>query len=306
MPGLAHLDHRALVSLKGRDTFKYLQALTTNNLSTPSSQFTSFLNAQGRILYDAFIYRTGESECLVEVDASTVDGFLAHLKRYKLRSKFDMRMLTQDELKVYSVFKLSQGHPSLSIPTSTVHQLDQRAPGFGYRILSSSTPLEMPETTVAEYTQSRFLNAIAEGSEELIPEKALPQESNIDYMHGLDFHKGCYIGQELTVRTHHTGVVRKRIVPIRLFPSAELLPNLVSDNLENATEEVKKWIPQERCEIVAQVDGGLKARPSGRLLASIGTVGIALCRLEKIGLGSITREGEKLSVMPYRPKHWPQ
>lgn len=310
MPFLANLKHRGLVSMTGRDTFKYLQALTTNNLSNPSSQFSSFLNAQGRILYDAFIYRTGESDCYLEVDLSQMEDFMAHLKRYKLRSKIVMRRLADDELQVYSVFNSSSAQSEISIPAELVHQSDQRAPKFGSRVLSPDSSalasLQLPESSVSTYTQARFLNAIAEGPEEMIPEKALPQESNIDHMHGLEYRKGCYLGQELTVRTYHTGVVRKRIVPVRLFPTSGEPPETVSAGLGNVSDDENKWVPTERCEITSQNDSGVKKRSSGRVLAAIGNVGIALCRLENMQQGTIEKDGQQVGVRPYLPAHWPR
>lgn len=306
MSSLTWLKHRAIVALKGRDTFKYLQGVTTNNLAEPSSQFTAFLNPQGRLLYDAFIYRTAESECLVEVDASKIDEFMAHLKRYKLRSKFDMRRLHEDELKVYSVYNLAQATSPVSIQDGTVHQIDNRSPSFGHRILSPSVPLDIPESPLAAYTQFRYVHGIAEGHEELIQEKALPQESNIDYMHGLDFKKGCYIGQELTVRTYHTGVVRKRIVPIRIFDESDSAPVDVHAGLTSMTLDPEKWVPTDRCDVIPQSEPGVKARPSGRVLAAIGNVGIALHRLENMDPGTIVRDGKLVNIMPYRPEHWLQ
>ena len=88
----------------------------------------------------------------------------------------------------------------------------------------------------ADYTLHRVLLGIPEGPFDLVPGASIPLESNMDYMgaskqmpvqmkpryshavfHSVDFKKGCYVGQELTARTHHTGVTRKRILPVRLF-----------------------------------------------------------------------------------------
>ncbi|RMZ76913.1 hypothetical protein DV738_g4709, partial [Chaetothyriales sp. CBS 135597] len=60
------------------------------------------------------------------------------------------------------------------------------------------------------------MELVTEGQREIISGQALPQESNLDFLGGIDFYKGCYLGQELTIRTHHTGVVRKRILPCQL------------------------------------------------------------------------------------------
>lgn len=306
MPSLARLPHRSLVHLQGRDTFKYLQALTTNNLSNPTSQFTSFLNAQGRVLYDAFIYKTGESECYLETDSVNIPGLMAHLKRYKLRSKFEMRAIEQGELDVYSLFNLPQDY-SLPNLESNIHQADQRAPHFAHRILSTSIAslesLESDTSTVQQYTLARYLNAVPEGPEEILPEKALPMESNVDYMNGLDFHKGCYLGQELTVRTHHTGIIRKRIVPLRLLQPANRTPPSTLNHQVQLGNNDQKWVPAERCDV--QMPEGTKGRPAGRILASIGDVGIGLWRLDRLGPGKIFKDDVEVGIMPFRPSHWP-
>ena len=62
---------------------------------------------------------------------------------------------------------------------------------------------------------SQCVLGIVEGVAQLGLGKVTPLEYNLDYLHGVSFHKGCYIGQELTARTHHTGVIRKRILPLQ-------------------------------------------------------------------------------------------
>lgn len=290
------LPSRTLVHLAGRDTFKYLQAITTNNLATPRSQFTAFLNAQGRVLYDAFIYKTADDACLVEVDSSSLQSFIAHLKRYKLRSKFTIREVG-DELSVHSIWDT----PQATLPESVHLEPDQRSPAFGHRLLCPSDSLsslnlgaELKQESIEAYTRRRYQNGIGEGPKELLPEKALPMESNIDYMNGLDFHKGCYLGQELTVRTHHTGVIRKRLMPVQLCP-------------ENAPMDERIWTAGVDDKIDILRGEGAK-RPAGRLLARVGDLGLALCRLEKMtagqqGLVTIGEQQYKATAMI--PEHWP-
>ena len=104
-----------------------------------------------------------------------------------------------------------------------------------------------------------------------------------DYLHGVSFHKGCYIGQELTARTHHTGVVRKRIVPLTL--SEEL-----SDPLRNKMEEVN---------VVTE-----KGKKVGKIKRVEGRVGLGLLRLkESFEAESLFLEGLGVSVV--RPGWWP-
>ena len=104
-----------------------------------------------------------------------------------------------------------------------------------------------------------------------------------DYLHGVSFHKGCYLGQELTARTHHTGVIRKRILPLRL---AEDLPESVISNLE---------------EHDVLTDKGKKA---GKLRRVDGRLGLGLLRLkETFGAERLTLNG--ITVEASRPAWWP-
>ena len=111
---------------------------------------------------------------------------------------------------------------------------------------------------------------MAEGQTEIISEHALPQESNIDFFGGIDFRKGCYLGQELTIRTHHTGVVRKRIIPVKLS-------NMADTNQEQTDVSTQ---PPQNANISKA--GSSKGRSAGKYLSGIGNIGLALCRLEMV------------------------
>merc|ERR1712215_588921 len=69
---------------------------------------------------------------------------------------------------------------------------------------------------MSSYVYRRCILGISEGVEDMPVGKCIPLEYNLDYLQGVSFHKGCYIGQELTARTHHTGVIRKRILPLTI------------------------------------------------------------------------------------------
>lgn len=95
---------------------------------------------------------------------------------------------------------------------------------------------------------------LPEGVEDLPPGVALPLESNLVYMHGISFSKGCYIGQELTARTHHTGVVRKRLMPIHLSAP-------VQGHKEGAALQTQS------------------GKPAGKHRAGVGELGLSLIRM---------------------------
>lgn len=126
-------------------------------------------------------------------------------------------------------------------------------------------------------------SGLPEGVADLPPGEALPLESNLAFMNGISFSKGCYIGQELTARTHHTGVVRKRLMPMRLSVPAEGLQP--GGALESA--------------------GG---KPAGKLRAGLGELGIGLVRLAhaKDSLTLQTSTHTSATAHASEPAWWPK
>ena len=122
-----------------------------------------------------------------------------------------------------------------------------------------------------------MLHGVAEGQSEIVRETALPLESNLDYMGGIDFRKGCYVGQELTIRTRHTGVVRKRILPVMLF---DLRRGEVPRSLEYHGQRELAGLVREG---TADVKGEGRGRKVGKWLGGMGDLGLALWRLEAGG-----------------------
>lgn len=272
--GLATLTSRRLLSLSGPDAAKFLQGAITANVTTASSSsspgfYAAFLTAPGRVLHDVFIYpsRTTPSTYLLEVDAPHAPALQRHIKRYQLRSKFSVTLLSPSDLTV-------QHHwgPSPPPDVEGITLPDPRAPGLGWRVLSPS-PLA-PTASEDTYHLHRYLHGVAEGQSEILPNVALPLESNLDLMGGVDFRKGCYVGQELTIRTRHRGVVRKRVLPCVLYRAGEEVPTELGYDAGGVDG---MGIPAEAS--IERV-GGKQGRGVGKWLRGVGNVGLALCRLE--------------------------
>ena len=159
---------------------------------------------------------------------------------------------------------------------------DPRAPGLGRRILAPGSmprPQEiedLAEATLDSYKIRRYLRGVQEGQGEIQSEKALPQESNIDYMSGISYRKGCYVGQELTIRTHHTGVVRKRALPVMLYPLGSAEPEALAYDADTTVE-----IPPLES-IMDRVTKEGRQRGLGKFMTGIGNIGIGVCRLEGV------------------------
>lgn len=317
------LKSRRLIHLSGPDSTNYLQGAITANLKgiTPTSTgfYAAFLNAQGRVLNDVFIYPmspnsgTHGQDYLIEVDADEAESLIRHIKKYKLRAKFQVRIVDEGERGVWFLWldptppEPGQNHDgSLHPPAYPTHPdrlicTDARAPGFGYRYVlpPNLTPMnvlhereqsyDLAEFDETDYKIRRYLHGIPEGPKEIIREAALVQESNIDYMGGVDYRKGCYVGQELTIRTHHTGVVRKRILPLMLYPEGEGIPQALEYKRLTGQGEAQGDAKGEEPGVIdgAKIEPGTqigrvgkKGRTVGKWLGGVGNIGLGLVRLE--------------------------
>lgn len=302
--GLVALSSRRVISVSGPDSPKFLQGVITQNILPPSASngnsnssnpssagsYAAFLNATGRVLHDVFIYpdvrgTPGES-FLIEVDTAEAPRLERHIKRYKLRAKFAVRLLDPGEVTVWHGWDDS-GSNSTALDASTgphqlVHLKDPRAPGLGYRMLTEGErePAVDMERGADEdvYRVRRYLMGVPEGQSELIRENALPLESNMDVMGGIDFRKGCYVGQELTIRTKHTGVVRKRVLPAMIYGADGAEQPRQLEYLPENTGAVQfaGSVPSDTS--IGRFEK--RGRSAGKWLRGVGNVGLALCRLE--------------------------
>lgn len=229
----------------------------------------------------------------------------------------------------------------------TAFAFDNRVPDSGIRLVlpKGVTPTQVisedylpegSEISADEFNTRRALFGVPEVPSDITPNKFLPLECNLEYMGGVNFDKGCYTGQELTVRTFHTGVVRKRVVPVRIF----LLPTDTSElPLElNSRDPVCGCVPkgqwnitsdreEENQSFVSSPFGGSSAkaarsrakamRSSGTLLSTYHNIGLALVRLEDFADPSTNffvdipgaGDGNKnlmLGIKAYIPYWWPE
>jgi len=189
---------------------------------------------------------------------------------------------------------------------------DRRAVGMGNRVLvaKGDKPGECSGHDVADhdaYTLHRILHGVPEGIIDIPPMHATPMESNLDVMGGLDFRKGCYVGQELTVRTYHLGVLRKRIFPIAVGDYS----STTSKEMPSAQLDIKPFYAED-----LPPGGRPRLRGTGKLLSTIQGVGLALLRLEhvdavdkgilKFRTGSQETCERTWSIQHWWPDWWPE
>ena len=206
---------RAILKLEGIDTFQFLQGLLTNNLEKlgPGKPLYAFiLTPQGRYQFDVLIFQEGE-RIYLDVAAATKESLLRFLKLYKLRSKVDIEEI------IAEVWTLHGDYPQEELEAHAIIAEDPRDARLGKRMIKFST-VKLPRQQQDDYYEKlRLTLGIPKAGYELIAGKTIPLEARLEEHNGIDFNKGCYLGQELQARIKHQGLVRKNLFPVRLSHS---------------------------------------------------------------------------------------
>ncbi|GAA6052906.1 hypothetical protein JCM3770_004402 [Rhodotorula araucariae] len=251
----APLPARALLRVAGPDSVKFLQGLVSNDvrrLAQPAELdavdkhrvlYANILKADGRYMHDIMLYpplaptADNSPAFLVEHDAAFTPSLRTYLKRHILRSKVQLGKSAED-LVVTAAWRNPADVGERKSSRAEVERAEQwlaerkkgwdpRVVGMGYRWVADKGAEQPPPELFAPVSPAHFhlhrlIHAVPEGPADF---PALPLEASIDFMNGVDYRKGCYVGQELTARTHHKGVVRKRGVVFRLFREGEDVPS---------------------------------------------------------------------------------
>ncbi|WP_281301959.1 MULTISPECIES: hypothetical protein [unclassified Iodidimonas] len=235
MNSFAHrLPDRALLSIKGPEARDFLQAILTQNihaLSPDKALYAALLTPQGKMQFDFFLSEAEDGSIYLDCEAGQKADLLRRLMLYRLRSKaeitdrsddFDIWVLSSDILAdILSQENLPQwpavgdtAGAAASFPQGVIYR-DPRHQGIGLRaILGKNAESPAPIDPSAQSYEIRRLDlGLLDGSRDYLADKTLALEANLDLLNGVDFTKGCYIGQELTARTKHRGKIRKRLLP---------------------------------------------------------------------------------------------
>ena len=195
----AILEDRAVIRLSGPDWRSFLQGLVSQDVESlrPGElRYAALLTPQGRLRWDLFLY--GEDDgAAIEVAASARDELAKALTLYRLRAKATIAP-TDDPVVV------AWGEP----PAGDGWRVDPRLAAFGWRRLGGA-----PEGPAGDHRAHRLALGVADPAEDAA-EPLYPIEANLDLLNGIDFKKGCFVGQETTSRMKRRGPVKSRIAPI--------------------------------------------------------------------------------------------
>ena len=222
---------RAVITVAGEDRQAFLQGLISNDTAkiTPDRAiYATLLTAQGRFLFDLFI--VGEADrYLVDCAAPRRADLIKRLNMYKLRSKVTIADADADWCVVLLFGEGALDRVGQSVGTAAafgngVAYVDPRLPDLGVRLIlprvTARETLEAMSATEdpdgAAYHRRRIALGVPDAARDLTPEKSILLENGFDELNAIDWQKGCYMGQELTARTRYRGLVRKRLLPVRI------------------------------------------------------------------------------------------
>jgi folate-binding protein YgfZ len=199
------LTDRAVLRLSGEDVRPFLQGLVTQDVLTLAEgapRWSALLSPQGKVLFDFLLWAQGD-DVLIDCEGAQADALARRLTLYRLRRKI---AIARD--------------PALFVhwaPDATDRPRDPRLPALGHRWLSDEADGDASE----DWRRHRLSLGVMEGSAELGQEQTLWLEANAGELNGVDYRKGCYVGQENTARMHYRAKVNRRLVAVPLAQADE-------------------------------------------------------------------------------------
>jgi folate-binding protein YgfZ len=209
---LAYLPHRGVVAISGADRVSFLNGLVSNDvaLAAPGrAVWAALLSPQGRYLIDFFVLHD-DGRLLLDAPRAGIPELVKRLARYRLRSD----VLIEDVSESLYVHAAWGAMP----PEIPVTAPDPRLPGAGYRLIGEAKLAD--DDGADAYDHHRHVLGLPDGPPDLEPEKTLLLEAGFDELNGVDWQKGCYMGQELTARTKYRGLIKRRLIPVTLEAAA--------------------------------------------------------------------------------------
>ncbi len=221
-PSFSLVPHRSVIAVGGPDRVDFLQGLISNDTTKVApgrAIWAALLTPQGRFLNDMFVADGGGDTLLLETERERAPALARKLGLYRLRSKVTVedRGAAMDVAVVFG----PDAEKALAIEGVTAF-VDPRLAELGVRVLAPSgqaTALLAArgfiQAPLEAYDALRLELGVPDGSRDLIVDKALLLENGFDELNGVDWQKGCYMGQELTARTKYRALIRKRLFPVR-------------------------------------------------------------------------------------------
>ena len=244
----ARLDDRGVLRVAGEEAAGFLQGLLTNDvegLAVGAARYAALLTPQGKILFDFLVLRIpSESGAafLIDCPAAQVADLAKRLGFYRLRAKVTiadesvahvvLALWREDESShsvmpglvpgIHAAESLGAAWMAGTSPAMTegLFYTDPRDPRLGARVILPRAQAALAAGEIDDYEAHRIRLGVPKGGVDFAYADIFPHDANLDLLHGVDFEKGCYVGQEVVSRMRHRGGVRKRIVRLALAGAA--------------------------------------------------------------------------------------
>ena len=201
----APLTSRALARVTGPDWRSFLQGLLSNDvdsLAAGEMRFSALLAPQGRLLFDMFVIGQDDG-CLLDVDAAAREALIQRLSIYRLRAKVEIAPAEGVVAALWGGADATAGWLR-----------DPRLAALGWRGVDMTAPADALVTDEAAYHAHRLALGAPDPVLDCRSDKTYPIEADFDLLHGIDFSKGCFVGQETTSRMKRRGGIKSRMMPI--------------------------------------------------------------------------------------------
>lgn len=207
------LADRGVIEVAGEDAPQFLHRLVTNDIAglrAGEARFAALLTPQGKIVVDFLVFRTGDGRFLIDCPLPLAADLEKRLNLYKLRAKVTVANLSD---RLEAVAFLDEARADVAALALALAP-DPRAKTLGWRALAEKG--RIPATgSAADYDARRIAAGVPRGGVDFAYGDAFPHESCMDLFAGVDFSKGCYVGQEVVSRMKHRNLARKRVTPYR-------------------------------------------------------------------------------------------
>ena len=204
-PMPTHLKARAVAEVSGPEARDFLQSLVTNDIAAMKpgeALWAGLLTPQGKILFDFFVFDTGDDGFILDVSAAQRDTLLQRMGMYRLRR--DVEIAPRDDLGAVD------GEVSGAVAVFN----DPRLADMGARsIVPRDVAAELADDAGGHHAR-RIALGLPDSDADIGSGKLFPHEANFDQLGGVSFTKGCYVGQEVVSRMQHRSTTRNRLLPV--------------------------------------------------------------------------------------------
>ncbi|HMB10008.1 folate-binding protein [Saliniramus sp.] len=216
---LARLDDRAVLHVAGEAAHGFLDGLITSDVDNAQPGkpiFAALLTPQGKILFDFFLHVAPEAEGGFYLDCRSdmLPELAKRLKFYRLRAKVTLDARPDD-------LAIIAGWDDATVPkTALAAGPDPRLAALGWRAIATAGDAPAGDASGDDYKAHRMAHGMPEGGSDYAFGETFPHEALMDHNGGVDFTKGCYVGQEVVSRMQHRGTARTRFVPVTALAGA--------------------------------------------------------------------------------------